>query len=139
MSNISNREAKKNYQILDTIKAGISLLGNEVKSIRKGNMTLTGSKVLIRGNEAFLVGAHIPAYQPKNTDPSYDPNRTRKLLITKKELLKLENTKGLTLVPVFVYNTTRHIKLEIGLARKKVGRDKREKIRQRDDKKLQDI
>ena len=137
MANITNREIKKHYEILDTLSAGISLLGTEVKSIRTGKGSLMGAKVVIRAGEVLLSGANIPPYQEKNSPASYDPKRTRKLLLNKREIQKLYLTveaKNLTLVPIKVYNVGRHLKLEIGIARKKNARDKREEIKQRDAK-----
>ena len=135
MSYTTNRTAKQQYEILDTIRAGISLLGTEVKSIRTGKASLTGAKVLIRGGEAFLVGASIPPHQEKNTPTGYDPERSRRLLLSRKEIEKLEMQTmagGLTLVPIRVYTCNRVLKIDIGIARKKQARDKREEIKKRD-------
>lgn len=130
-----NSKALFDYEILERFNAGIELSGTEVKSIRLGQMSLRGSFVLIRGNEAFIVGANIPAYQPKNAPQDYDATRPRKLLLTAKELEKLrdvDKNKGLTIVPLSVYNKGRFIKLDIAIARGKKKFDKRQAIKKRD-------
>jgi SsrA-binding protein len=93
--------------------------------------------VVVRGKDAFLVGATIPPYQPNNTPKEYDPGRTRRLLLTKKELTELSNQeskKGLTIIPISVYSTGRNLKLEIGIVRGKKKFDKREDIKKKDTK-----
>jgi SsrA-binding protein len=103
MALITHRRAKFDFDILDTFEAGISLLGTEVKSLRNGQGKLDGAYVVIRGGEALLVGASIPAFQQKNVSPSYDPERPRTLLLTQKELKELEQKsekQGLTIVPL---------------------------------------
>lgn len=132
---VNNKKAYFDFEILDTIEAGISLLGTEVKSVRNGQGKLEGGHVIIRGGEAFLVGSHIPAYQKKNISPDYDPDRTRKLLLNKKqisELYRQSEQQGLTIVPIKLYNVGRKLKLEIGVARGKKKQDKRETIKKRD-------
>ena len=135
MSLIEHKKARLNYEILEEFEAGLELLGQEVKSLRAGQGKLEGSHVVVRGGEAYLVGAHIPAYQPKNAGPAYDPDRTRKLLLTKKELgtiLGYEGQKGLTVVPLRVYNKGKHLKLALGAARGKKAFDKRAVLKKRD-------
>ncbi len=132
---ISNRKAYFNYEIKKTFEAGIELLGFEVKSIKNGKGNLAGAFCIIRGNEAFLIGAHISPYQQANTPKDYDPTRTRKLLLSKKEIKELfvaEGTNGLTLVPISLYNKGHHIKVAIAVARGKRKFDKRETIKKRD-------
>ncbi|OGI70398.1 SsrA-binding protein [Candidatus Nomurabacteria bacterium RIFCSPLOWO2_01_FULL_42_20] len=132
---IENRKAKFEYEIMEKYEAGIGLLGFEVKSLRNKRGSLEGSFVKILGNEPYLINAHIPAYQPKNTPGSYDPYRSRKLLLTKKEIKELigkEKTRGLTIVPISVYNKGRVIKVLIAVGRGKKKRDKREIIKKRD-------
>lgn len=132
---IQNKKAYFNYEILEKIEAGIELLGFEVKSLKKGQGSLEGSYVTIRGNEAFVINMQIPPYQPANTPGDYDPLRNRRLLVMKKEIARLsgeENQKGLTIVPLSVYNKGRKVKLEIGIARGKKKYDKRETIKKRD-------
>lgn len=134
---ISHRRVSFDFEILETFEAGISLLGTEVKSVRKGQGKLEGAHVVVRGGEAFLTGASIPPFQQTNTAKSYDPERTRKLLLSKKELAKLEvegEKAGLTIVPVKLYNKNNKLKLEIALARGKKKFDKRESIKARDTK-----
>lgn len=130
-----NRKAYFNYKIEESFEAGIELLGNEVKSIRKGQANLTSAFCIIRGGEAYIIGLHIPPYQPNNTDPSYDPDRSRKLLLSRKEIKRLadkENTKGLTLIPLSLYSKKRRIKVSVAVARGKKSFDKREVIKKRD-------
>ena len=131
-----NRKAYFQYEILETFQAGIVLLGQEVKSIRLGRMQLQGSHVALKGNEVFLVGATIPPYQPKNTPESYNPEHSRKLLLQKHEISYLagkSKERGLTLIPLKVYTGTRGtIKIELGLARGKKEKDKREELKKRE-------
>ena len=132
---ISHKRASFDYEILETFEAGISLLGTEVKSVRGGQGKLEGAYVLIRGNEAFLVGASIPAFQKKNVRADYEPERVRKLLLTQKEIALLEQKsekQGLTIVPLKLYNKSSKLKLEIALVRGKKKHDKRESIKERD-------
>ena len=134
---ISHKRAKFDFEILETIEAGISLLGTEVKSIRSGQGKLEGGHVIVRGGEAFLVGASIPAFQKKNVSSEYDPERPRKLLLTQKELALIEQKsekQGLTVVPIKCYNKGKNIKLEIGIARGKKKADKRQSIKEKDTK-----
>jgi SsrA-binding protein len=137
MALITNRKASFNYEILEKYTAGIELLGMEVKSLKASQGSIEGAHITIRGNEAFIVGMFIPPYQVKNTPDSFDPNRTRKLLLNKKEIVeleKIEKTKGLTIVPLSVYNTgkTGKIKVEIASVKGKKKFDKRETVKKRD-------
>lgn len=137
MSLIEHKKARFDYEILEEFEAGLELLGPEVKSLRAKQGKLEGSHVIVRGGEAYLVGASIPPYQPGNTPTDYDPARTRKLLLTKKEiasLLKHEGQKGLTIVPLRVYNKGRHLKLALGVARGRKKYDKRAVLKERDTK-----
>jgi SsrA-binding protein len=130
-----NRQARFNYEILEHFSAGLELSGTEVKSVREGKVSLVGSHIGIRGKEAFLFGANIPPYQPKNAPKEYDPVRPRKLLISKSEVEKLEKaegTKGLTVVPISVYNKGRFLKIDIAIGRGKKSFDKRQTIKKRD-------
>ena len=130
-----NKTAAHSYQILETFEAGMVLLGHEVKSIRMGRLGLKGSYVVLREEEAFLVGASIPAYQPKNTPEGYSPDHARKLLLKKTEikyLLGKSSQKGLTMVPLKVYSKRGKIKLEFALAKGLREIDKREKIKKRE-------
>jgi len=135
MSLIQNKKAYFNYEILEKTEAGIELQGFEVKSLKKGQGSLEGSHITVRGGEAFVIGMNIPPYQPANTPKDYDPVRNRRLLLTKKELRDLagaEGQKGLTIVPLSVYNKGRKLKLEIAIVRGKKKYDKRETIKKRD-------
>jgi len=130
-----NSKALFDYEVLERFTAGIELLGLEVKSVRVGSISLRGAFVSVRGNEAYLLGTLIPAYQPKNAPKEYDALRARKLLLTKSELEKLKNaegTKGLTIIPLSVYNKGRFLKLDIAIARGKKKFDKRQTIKKRD-------
>ena len=131
----THRKARFDYEILETYEMGIELIGNEVKAIRKGMARLEGSRALVRGNELFVVGLYIEPYQPKNAPEGYVPDQTRKLLASKKEITDLEEqlkNKGLTLIPLSLYNKGRKIKIEIALVRGKKKFDKRETIKKRD-------
>ena len=110
------------------------MLGLEVKSVQNNRYSLLGAYVSMRGGEAWLINADIAPYQPKNIRFAYDPQRPRKLLLTKKELKYLlgkNQEKGLTIVPLRVYNTRGQIKLEIALAKGKSKADKREVLKKR--------
>lgn len=133
--NLVNKKARFDYEILETLTAGVELLGFEVKAVRAGKVSMDGSRVLVRGGEAFVVGLSISPYQANNTPKDYDPERNRKLLLNKKEiahLLDKGDEKGLTIVPLKLYNNNKLIKLEIGIARGKKKVDKRETIKRRD-------
>lgn len=132
---IVNKKATFNYEILERYEAGVVLFGYEAKALRIGKAHLTGAYVTIRDGELFLRNAHIAHYQEANMPKDYNPERERKLLLTKKELSKLSqklNTAGLTIVPIKWYNKKRIIKLEIALVRGKKKADKRESIKARD-------
>lgn len=132
---VQNRKAYFNYEIAEKIEAGIELFGFEVKSIKNGRASLDGAYVSMSDKEAFLVGANVSPYQPKNTPTNYDPKRPRKLLLTKKEIGRLtgmQKERGLTIVPISMYSKGKLIKIEIGIARGKKKYDKRETIKKRD-------
>ena len=133
MSHVAeNKKAHLEYEFIDTYEAGMNLTGQEVKSLRAGKATLLGSRVVVRGGEAFLIGASIPPYQVGNTPKHYDPERSRRLLLSKKELQALEGAEsqgGLTLVPISVYNKGRVLKIDIGVGVGKKKFDKRESIK----------
>ena len=131
---ITNRRVSHDFEILGTYEAGINLLGAEVKSIKGGRMSLEGSFVKIVGSEIYLINAQIFPY-PFARPEGYDPKRSRKLLLHKKEIISLKTKlagERLTLVPLECYNSHGLIKLKIGLARGKKEYEKREKIRRRD-------
>ena len=132
-----NRRARFDYEILETIEAGIELFGFEVKSAKAGHAQISGSFAVIRDNQAWLIGATIPAYQVANAPQTYDPSRTRRLLLHKKEIKSLIGSaarKGLTMVPLKMYNKSGYVKILIGLGRHKKSTDKREVIKQRESK-----
>jgi len=131
----TNRKAKFDYEILKLFDAGLELDGTEVKSVRLGKINLAGSFVSIRGGEAFLLGTEVSPYQPKNLPEGYDPKRPKRLLLSRGEIEDLsqaEGTKGLTIVPLSVYNKGRFLKLKVAIARGKKRFDKRQAIKKRD-------
>ncbi len=131
---ISNQKAFFDYELLDRIEAGVNLIGSEVKAVRLGHADLTGSFVRLTGSEAYLVNAKIYPYAFARTE-GYDPNRTRKLLLHKREIIALKaKTEGdnLTIVPVLLYTTKTYIKAQLAIARSKKKFDKREIIKKRD-------
>lgn len=137
MSALTNDRVTHDYTILEELEAGLELHGYEVKALRAGLGSLKGARVVARGGEAYLVGATIPAYQAANAPKTYDPERTRRLLLSKREIMKVaqaEAQKGLTIVPLKVYNKGRKLKLSIGIAKGKKKQDKRQSIRARDEK-----
>lgn len=130
-----NKRAYFDYEILERFEAGMVLIGQEVKSIKAGRISLAGSFVVLRNEEAFLIGANVPAWQPKNAPPDYNPERSRKLLLKKSEIKSLigkVKQKGLTLVPLRVYTKRGNIKLEFAVAKGKKKVDKRELIKKRE-------
>lgn len=132
-----NRRARYDYEILEVCEAGLVLHGYEVKAIKTGHISLKGSYVVIRDNEAYLINAFVPPYQPANTPQSYSPERSRKLLLKKAEIESLigkSKQKGLTLVPLKVYTKKSRIKLEFGIGRGRRKIDKREVIKKREAK-----
>jgi SsrA-binding protein len=129
-----NRKAQHEYFLQDRFEAGIALMGSEIKSIRAGQMSLQEAYVTIERGEAWLNGAHIAPYQQAGLQ-NHDPTRSRKLLLHKRELSKLERAtaqKGFTIVPLRVYLVRGLAKAEIALAKGKRRYDKRQKIRERD-------
>lgn len=132
---LENRKAHFNYEIKETFEAGVKLLGFEVKSIKNGQGNINSAFSIVRGGEAFVVGMNIPPYQPNNTDKEYNPERTRKLLLSKKEIKKLaeiDNKKGLTLIILSLYSKGPFIKVSIGVGRGKKSYNKKETIKERD-------
>lgn len=133
---IVNRSALHDYTILDHLEAGIKLLGAEVKSVKDNRVTLTGAFVRIIGSEIYLVNAQIQPYQFARIE-NYDPRRTRKLLLSKNEIIALKSKtdgSGLTLVPLSLYTKHGLIKVEIGIAKGKKQYEKREVLKQRQQK-----
>jgi len=130
-----NKKAYYDYDILEKFEAGLVLLGTEVKSIKSGHCALSGAYVIIKGEEPYLLGAKIPAYQPKNAPADYNPERLRKLLLNKKEIQELmgrSSERGFSLIPLKIYEKSGRIKLEFGLGKGTKKYDKKEKIKKRD-------
>lgn len=130
-----NRRARFNYEILDTIEAGIMLTGTEVKALRGGKATIAESYAAIEGNELFLINSYIPEYLQANRF-NHVPKRPRKLLVHARQLAKLAQgveREGMTIVPLKVYfNEKGRAKIEIAVARGKKLHDKRETEKNRD-------
>jgi SsrA-binding protein len=130
----SNRRARHDYAIEDTVEAGLVLTGTEVKSLRAGRATLTEGFGQITNNEAWLHGVHIPQYT-QGTWTNHEPRRIRKLLLHRREIDKLASSiqeRGLTLVPLSLYFSGGKVKIELGLARGKRAYDKRQDLAKRD-------
>lgn len=131
---ILNRKAKYDYEIFDKYEAGIVLTGTEIKSIRKGSCNLKDSYAIIKNHEAFIINMHISEYSEGNRF-NHDERRTRKLLLHKKEILKIENKinlEGYTIVPIKLYFDRGYAKIQIGVAKGKHTYNKKEAIKQRD-------
>ncbi len=129
-----NRQAYHDYTVEQTIEAGISLVGTEIKSIREGHVNLRGAYAMVRNGEIWLENAHIAVYEHGNRN-NHEPMRNRKLLLHKREitqLLKKVATKGLTLIPIKLYLKGGKAKIELGLCRGKKLYDKRDAIAERD-------
>ena len=137
---ILNRKAKYEYELHDKYEVGIVLTGTEIKSIRKGSCNLKDSYITIKNHEAFIINMFISKYEEGNIF-NQDETRTRKLLLHKKEILKLESKisqEGFTLIPVKLYFNNGKAKLEIAVAKGKHTYDKKESIKQRDIKRETD-
>jgi len=136
-----NKRAGYDYELLQRYEAGVSLLGHEVKSIKTGHISLKGSFVNVRGNEAYLTNALVPLYTHANRNTVYEPTRSRKLLLKRSEIKSIigkRQAEGLTLVPIRIYTKGRHIKLEFAIGKGKKKHDKRSAIAKRDsDRKVQ--
>lgn len=129
-----NPTARHNYTIIDTIEAGIVLSGTEIKSIRNGKVNLKDTYVNIKDSEAYIYGMHISPYEHGNIF-NKDPLRNRKLLLHKREILKLLDMvkqKGLSLIPISLYFSRNKVKVEIGIGKGKKLYDKREEIAKKD-------
>ncbi len=130
----TNRKARFEYFIENTYEAGLVLKGTEIKSIRKGQISLQEAYVRTDGEQAWLVGAHVAPYENASAF-QHDPDRERKLLLNKREIREIWDAvriKGMTVVPIRVYLKAGRAKLEIGVAKGKKQYDKREIIKQRD-------
>jgi len=132
----TNRRARFDYEILDRVEAGLVLLGPEVKSLRSGRASVNEAYAIVRGGEAWLVNAHIPPYEQAGRE-NPDPRRERKLLLHRREIGRLAGQlaeRGLTLVPLALYFREGRVKCELALARGKRRYDKRQAIRQREER-----
>ncbi len=136
-----NKKAYFNYEILEKFEAGISLIGQEVKSLKTRGVNLAGNYVVLKqpaereNPEVFWIGAKISPYQPKNAPSDYNPERSRKLLLKKSEIKYLigkSKQKSLTLIPLKLYTKNGQIKLEFAIAKGKKKFDKRESIKKRE-------
>lgn len=131
---ILNRKAHHDYFIKETFEAGIELKGTEIKSIRKGNTNINDSYARVKNGEVFLTNMYIGKYEEGNIF-NHDERRERKLLLHKKEIIKIENEvnlKRLTLIPLKVYFNHGKVKIELALCQGKKLYDKRESIKERD-------
>jgi len=130
-----NKQARRLYEILETIEAGISLVGSEVKSLRAGQVSFKDGYVQFRGGSAFLVGVHIAPYEKTGLFDQHDPERARRLLLHKKEIVSLQakvDQKGLSIVPMKMYFSRGKVKVQIGLGRGKNVHSKKQDIKDRD-------
>ncbi len=130
-----NKKARHDYFIEQTLEAGLSLEGWEVKSLRQNKVQIKESYVILKNRELFLFGAHISALQSASTHVNPDPTRTRKLLLNRLEINRLREKieqKGATVVPLKMYWKRGRVKLEIGVAKGKKSHDKRQDIKSRD-------
>lgn len=135
-----NRKALFEYFILDSLEAGISLKGSEIKSVRAGQVSLQEAYIQIENNQAWLVNAHIASYDAASY-ANHDPKRSRRLLLHKKEILelgKIVKQKGVTIIPIKMYLKEGRAKLEIAVAKGKKLYDKRQDIAEKDMKRDMD-
>lgn len=136
MSIVTHKKATLNYDILEKFEGGLELQGSEVKSIRAGKIKLDGSYIVITNNEVFLKNAEISPYQPNNIPKDFEGARLIKILVSKKEILKLQHKvekEGLTLIPISIFNKGTKLKLDFALAKGKKKHDKRQDIKKRED------
>ena len=134
MIEIKNKKAYFDYMILEEIEAGISLVGTEIKSVRKGSVDLKDSFITIKNNEAFVLNMYIAKYEEGNRF-NHDERRTRKLLLHKKEIKKLKEKikiELLTLIPLKLYFKKNYVKVLVGICKGKKLYDKRASIKERD-------
>lgn len=135
MTLVEYKKAHLRFTPVETFSAGMELTGGEVKALRGKLGSLDGARVVVRGGEVFIVGMTIPPYQVANTPKGYDPERPRRLLLSKKEINTLlieESKKGLTIIPLEVYCIGRLVKARIAIARGKGKEDRREDLKKRD-------
>jgi SsrA-binding protein len=132
----TNRKARHDYLIEDTFEAGMALTGSEIKSVRAGQVNLRDSFATVRNGEVWLINAHIAPYQQASYE-NHEPKRERKLLLHRREINRLTgklHEQGLTLVPLKIYLKNSRAKVELGLGRGKKQYDKRQALRERDDR-----
>jgi SsrA-binding protein len=138
---IENRRARFDYEVFESVEAGIALLGSEVKSVRKGRVQLAGSFAIVRGRNVVLVGCHIEEYEQANR-LNHDPTRWRNLLLHRREIRRLSQElakqPGLTLVPLEIYFKHGYAKVRLALAKGKTKFDKRQAIKDRDARRQMD-
>lgn len=133
---VSNRRATFNYEILETLEAGIALQGTEIKSLRNNGGTLQDAYVKVQDNEAWLIGCNIAPYRFGNIH-NHEERRDRKLLLHKREIEKIEKSvslKGLTVIPLALYLKNGRVKVRIAISKGKKSHDKRQAIQERDEK-----
>lgn len=137
----TNRKARHDYEIVETYEAGIVLKGTEVKALREGRANLKDSYAKIKNGEIFLINAHISPYAYGNLN-NHEPERERKLLMHKREIMRLlgkVKERGYTLIPLSLYfNDRNRVKVELALAKGKSAYDKREAIKRRDEKRIEE-
>ena len=129
-----NKKALHRYKILEKFEAGIKLEGHEVKSIRAGQASLKGTYVTFHKGDAYMTNLTIPKYKYSQDILDYDPERKRKLLLKQKEIDYLSSKskeKGLTIVPLALYNSGRYVKVQIAVAKGKKKKDKRAELKQK--------
>lgn len=137
----SNRKARHDYEVVETYEAGIVLKGTEVKALREGRANLKDSYAKIKDGEIFLLNSHISPYSYGNVN-NHEPERERKLLMHKREIMRLlgkVKERGYTLVPLSIYfDKNNRVKVELALAKGKSKYDKRESIKRRDEKRIEE-
>lgn len=129
----TNRRAARDYHILDRVEAGVQLLGSEIKSLREGKLSIDQAFARVEGEEVFLYNMNIPPYSHSGSY-SHDPLRPRKLLLHKSQIRRLwgqTSARGYTLIPLKVYLRRGWAKVELGLCRGKIQRDRREDLKRR--------
>jgi SsrA-binding protein len=132
---VTNPKAGFDYEILETLEAGLVLKGHEVKAIKSGKASIKGSFIKMVGGRPQLIGATISPYQPSNMREDYEPTASRLLLLSKKQIIALEDlskSQGLTLIPLKIYDSKGRLKLLIGIARGKKKYDKKESLKKKD-------
>ncbi|MDP2587812.1 MAG: SsrA-binding protein SmpB [bacterium] len=135
MEYATNKQARRDYNLQDRFTAGIKLTGAEVKSVKKGGMRLKSAFVTLHKGSLFLTNAHIAAYKPAGPQPSYEPTRSRPLLLKKSELRSIIgqlNQKGLTMVPLRAIGVRNLIKIEFAIGRGKRQYEKRDLLKKRE-------